>query len=142
MRIKLFVLLLAGSLAAFAQAPTATLVGRIVDASHAAVPGVAIKVRQVDTNAVRTAQTTAEGEYTVSALASGFYEVTFDKTGFKSVTEKRLELQADQTARLDIELAVGAVTEVVEVTAVLPLMNTETSSRGDVVTPLDRKSVV
>lgn len=137
MRIKFVVLLLVGGLAAFAQAPTATLVGRIVDASHAAVPGVAIKVRAVDTNMIRTAQTTGEGEYTVSALVPGFYEVSFDKAGFKSVTEKKLELQADQTARLDLELAVGAVTEKIEVAAIVPLMNTETSSRGDVVTPLE-----
>jgi hypothetical protein len=137
MRIKFGMLLLAAGISAAAQAPVATLVGRIVDASHAAVPGVAIKVRQVDTNLVRTAQTLSDGEYTVSALQPGFYEVTFDKAGFKTVTEKKLELQADQTARLDVELAVGAVTEVVEVTATTPLMNTETSSRGDVVTPLE-----
>src|SRR5580693_1090854 len=137
MRIKFFVLLLAGSLAAVAQAPTATLVGRIVDASHAAVPGVAIKVRQVDNNLVRTAQTTGEGEYTVSALAPGFYTVAFEKAGFKSVLDQKLELQADQTARLDIELAVGAVTETVEVTAKQPIVNTEVSSRGAVVTPTE-----
>jgi outer membrane receptor protein involved in Fe transport len=137
MRIKVVVLLLAGSLAAFAQAPTATLVGRIVDASHAAIPGVEIKVRQLDTNAIRTAQTDELGEYTVSALAPGFYEVTFDKAGFKKVIEQKLELQADQSARVDLELTVGAVTEAVEVSAETTLLNTETSSRGDVVTPTE-----
>src|SRR5258708_3517622 len=136
MRIK-FAFLLPVLVAGFAaaQAPMATLVGRIVDASHAAVPGAAIKVRNLDTNQIRTATSLDDGEFTVSALQPGSYEITVERTGFKTERDKKMELQADQTARLDLELVIGAVSESVEVTATAPLLNTEVSSRGAVITP-------
>src|ERR1035437_584527 len=128
-------LLFAGLMAA--QTPAATLVGRIVDASHAAVVDGAIRVRDVNTNEIRTARSSGEGEYTVSSLPPGSYEVTVEKAGFKLTRETNLELAVEQTARLDVVLQVGAVSESVEVTATVPLLNTETSSRGDVVAPAE-----
>src|SRR5258708_2428719 len=137
MRVRSAALFLAALLVvagfAAAQTPTATLVGRITDASHAGVPAATIQVRNVNTNQLRTAQSQADGEYTVSNLTPGVYEVVIDKPGFKQLRESNLELQVEQTARLDAYLQVGAVTETVEVTADVPLVNTETSSRGDVI---------
>jgi hypothetical protein len=118
-----------------AQMPTATLVGRVVDASNAAVANATIRVRNVATNETRTVTSQLDGQYTVSSLAAGVYEITIDKPGFRQLVEKNLELQVDQTARIDAQLVVGAVVESVEVVASVPLMNTETSSRGDVIAP-------
>jgi hypothetical protein len=120
---------------AAAQTPTATLVGRIVDASHAPIAGAAVRVRAVDTNEIRTAESQLNGEYTVSSLAPGAYEVTIEKPGFKQLRESNLELQVDQTARLDAQLEIGAITQSVEIHAEVLLLNTETSSRGDVIAP-------
>ncbi len=131
--VALFSLMLAGTVSA--QTPAATLVGRVTDASRANVLDAAIRVRDVNTNEIRTARTGTEGEYTVSSLPPGIYEVTVEKAGFKLTRESNLELSVDQTARLDIVLQVGAVSESVEVTATVPLLNTETSSRGDIVAP-------
>ena len=117
-------LLFAGLMAA--QTPAATLVGRIVDASHANVADAAIRVRDVNTNEIRTARSSSEGEYTVSSLPPGTYDVTVEKAGFKLVRETSLELAVEQTARLDVVLQVGSVSESVEVTATVPLLNTET----------------
>ena len=119
----------------FAQTPAATLVGRIVDVTRAAVGDASIRVRDVNTNELRSARSMGEGEYTVSSLPPGTYEVTVEKPGFKLARETNLQLAVDQTARLDIVLQVGAVTESVEVQASVPLLNTETSSRGDVIAP-------
>src|SRR6266849_5977157 len=118
-----------------AQTPSATLVGRVTDASRASVVEASIRVRDAGTNEIRTARTSAEGEYTVSSLAPGTYEVTVEKPGFKMTSETALELAVGQTARLDVVLQIGAVTESVEVQATVPLLNTETSSRGDVIAP-------
>jgi outer membrane receptor protein involved in Fe transport len=125
--------LLSGLLAA--QTPTATLVGRITDATRAAVGDAAIRVRDVNTNEVRTARSMGEGEYTVSSLAPGAYEVVVEKPGFRLVRESQLTLAVGQTARLDVVLQVGATAESIEVRASVPLLNTETSSRGDVIAP-------
>jgi hypothetical protein len=118
---------------AAAQTPSATIVGRIVDASDAVVSDASIHVRNVNTNEVRTAISQADGGYTVSNLPPGTYEVTIEKPGFKPLRESHLELLVEQTARVDARLDPGAVSESVEVTARVPLLNTETSSRGDIV---------
>jgi hypothetical protein len=120
---------------AAAQTPTATLVGRIVDASRAGVADATIRVRSVETNEVRTAATQVDGEYTVSSLKPGFYEVTIEKAGFKQLRQTNLELQVEQVARLDATLQIGAVTQSIEVSATVPLVNTETATRGDVIAP-------
>lgn len=116
------------------QTPTATLVGRVTDSSQAPVAGATIQVRSATTNEVRTAQSQSDGEYTVSSLPPGAYEVTIDHAGFRQVRETGLELQVDQVARIDAHLQVGSVSESIVVTADVPLLNTETSSRGDVIT--------
>jgi outer membrane receptor protein involved in Fe transport len=116
-----------------AQTPNARLVGHVTDSSHAAVAGAMVRVKSVATNEVRTVQTTVNGDYTVSNLAPGKYEVTIEKEGFRQLHESNLELQVEQTARLDARLEVGTVSQSVEVKADVPLINTETFSRGDVI---------
>jgi hypothetical protein len=120
-----------------AQSPSASLVGRIIDPSNAAVVGATVRVRNVDTNEARTAVTKVDGEYTVAALQPGNYEVTVEKESFKLLRQEHLELQVAQTARLDGTLQMGATSTSVDVEATVPLVNTETSSRGDVIAPAE-----
>src|SRR5579863_4659213 len=94
-----FVALLVWAGVALAQTPTATLVGRITDSSKAGIPEVSVKVRNLDTNDLRTVQSHGDGEYTIANLEPGFYEITLEKSGFKQARESRLELQVGQTAR-------------------------------------------
>src|SRR5215831_11731337 len=132
-------LLIASLFAGFAaaQSPSGTIVGRIVDSSSAAVIGATVRVHNVDTNEVRTTATKVDGEYTVAALQPGNYEVTVEKEGFKMLRQEHLVLQVGQTARVDGTLQVGATTTSVDVEATVPLVNTETSSRGDVIAPAE-----
>ncbi len=118
-----------------AQTPSAVLVGRVVDASNAVVGGASVRIRNLETNEVRGVQSQPDGEYTIAALHPGNYEVVFEKEGFRQLRQENLVLQVGQTARLDAQLQVGATSLSVEVQATVPLVNTETSARGDVVTP-------
>ena len=120
---------------ALAQSPTATLVGRVTDTTRASILSATIKVRNVSTNDLRTVQSQVDGDYTVADLAPGTYEVTVEKEGFKQMREANLELQVGQTARLDVMLQVGVVSQSVDVTAAAPVLNTETFTRGDVIAP-------
>src|ERR1700682_7743 len=126
---------------ASAQTPFATLVGRIVDSTRAGVPSAAVRVRDVNTNEIRTADSQADGQYTISNLPPGAYDVTIEKSGFKILRESNLELQVEQTARLDAQLEVGMATQSVEVKAEVPLLNTETSSRGDVISSRENQEM-
>jgi len=123
--------LFTGSL--FAQSPTANIVGRVVDQTGAVIADAKIRVRHVETRDLREVATDVSGEFTVANLPPGHYRIMVEKEGFKRLDERGLELQIDQTARLDFTLQVGAVTEVVEVVAAAPLLNTESAMKGDVV---------
>lgn len=120
-----------------AQAPTATLVGKVVDSTNAAVVGAAVEVRNTATNQTRATQTGPEGAYTISNLPIGLFDVTISKTGFAELKKTGLELAADQTVRLDAELQIGTAVETVAVTADVGLLNTETSTKGDLITPVE-----
>ncbi len=134
MRFMLAALLMAAT-SVSAQTPTATLVGRIVDASHAAVGAAAVRVRNIETNELRAVDSEGDGQFTVADLHPGVYEVTVEKAGFKQAHQPGIELQVGQTARLDVSLEVGSTTQSVEVIAVAPAVNTENGIRGDVIAP-------
>ena len=129
---------LAATLTLSAQAPTATLTGTVTDVSKAAIPDAGVEVRNTATNEVRSTKTNGQGEFTVTTLDPGPYQVTVTHTGFRSVTENRIELEAAQTARVDVALPLGNVTETVAVSATdVGLLNTETSTKGTIITPVE-----
>lgn len=116
-----------------AQSTTAGLVGIVRDETGASVPSAAVRVRNTDTNALREAVSDNIGGFDVPNLAPGSYDVSVEKSGFQLLRETGLVLRIGQTARLELQLKVGAVSEMVEVGAQAPLVNTENSSKGDVV---------
>jgi hypothetical protein len=119
---------------AAAQTPSATITGRVSDPTNASVGDATIEVRNVGTNEKRVVRSASDGDYTVSSLNPGTYDVSIAKEGFKSVHDTGVVLEVDQTARLDAHLEVGTITQTVDVTAGVPLVNTENSTLGDVVT--------
>ena len=108
-----------------AQNPTGSVVGTLRDATGALVPGASVKVRNVDTNAIRQAFSGGGGQFTIPNLNPGHYDLSVEKAGFNILRETGVELQVDQTARLDLILQVGSTSEAVEVKADVPLLNTE-----------------
>jgi hypothetical protein len=107
--------------------------GEIHDSSGAAVQDVKVTVTNLATNVVRTAVTNEAGLYSFPALVPGSYNVKAEKTGFKSVTRTAVELQVQQSARIDIELPLGQVSESVEVSASAQLLSTEDATVGTVI---------
>ena len=113
------------------HAQQASLTGRVVDPSGAALPGAAVSVTNVDTG-IRTAVVTdGEGHYTIPLLPPGRYRITVDLSGFRSQTKSGLELAVQQTARYDFKLDLGALAETVDVRT--PLVESQTSALGHVI---------
>ncbi len=111
---------------------TASVTGRIVDASGSVTPNVSVEIRNVNTNAKWSAISNSDGYYTQSQLPPDDYLVTVRLTGFKQLTRKvRLEVQ--QVSRLDFTLQVGSLTETVEVTAATPMLESSNASVGQVI---------
>lgn len=110
-----------------------------MDASGAVVPSAKITVRNVNTGVAQSTETNTEGFYSIPFLVPGTYDVTATLTGFSPQTRSGLPLDVSMTARVDFTLAPGTVAETVEVSAAAALLNTETSTVGQVI---DNKRIV
>lgn len=130
------ILLLITSLLATASAlwaQTAQITGRVTDSTDAVIPEVAVDVISVQTGTKRTAATNEEGYYTVPLLQPGNYRMTVQKEGFKSISRSGIQLNVEQIARIDFTLEVGEITQSIEVSAAVSLLDPGSSSLGQVV---------
>ena len=107
---------------------TASVSGRVEDASGAAVPGASVTVTNLETGATRAAAADAAGAYRVLSLPVGRYEVKAEAAGFKAALQTGISLLVAQEAVVNLKLEVGAVQEQVTITGEAPLINTTTSS--------------
>ena len=125
-------LLLAAS-AVIAQTQTATLRGVINDRSLAIVPNAVVTLTNVDQNREWHVTSNAEGDYVFVQIPPGNYSLSVEAKGFKKYERTGLTLEVAQVSALDIALDLGAVTEVVEVKSQAPLLETASSTLGEVV---------
>ncbi|HYO83915.1 MAG TPA: carboxypeptidase regulatory-like domain-containing protein, partial [Bryobacteraceae bacterium] len=114
-------------------AQTASVTGRVTDSTGAAIEGARLVVTASATGVESATETNVEGVYSIPALQPGVYTVSVSKSGFRSVRQTDLQLQVQQIARLDLRLDVGAVTESIEVQAQSVLLESETSTVGQVI---------
>ena len=119
---------------AFTQEYRATLTGRVTDSTGAVIPNAAITVSNDATGAVSKTVSSQDGYYTVPFLPPGTYRIDVSVTGFKPYVHSGVELLTQQTITENISMAVGATTETVTVTTGAPLIDTATSSTGQVLT--------
>jgi len=133
LRIPVCLCVLAATIVAVSYAQetsTATLVGTVTDPTKSVVPGAKIKLVNVDTQFVSETTTSAEGAYLVQYLPPGNYRLTVEAAGFKTYAQEGIYIRAVETPRIDVQLAVGAQTESVTVTAGAPLLETDTAASG------------
>jgi outer membrane receptor protein involved in Fe transport len=116
---------------AFCQ--TASVTGRVTDPTGAVVPQASVAVQATESGVSTTVQTNDQGYYNFPSLLPGTYNLTVTKTGFKPLREAQLKLTVQQVARIDLVLEVGAVTETVDVNAQAVLLDSESSTVGQLV---------
>jgi hypothetical protein len=112
---------------------TAGLNGIVTDASGGAAPGARLTLTNLDTGSQREAVSSESGAYEFLLLQPGNYSLTAQKEGFKQITREGIRLEVNQVARVDLALQLGTVSETVEVRAAAPLLESNTSSVGQVV---------
>ncbi|PYS09350.1 MAG: hypothetical protein DMG17_27125 [Acidobacteria bacterium] len=125
-------LVLLGVIPAMAQT-FGEVTGRVTDPSSAVIPGAAVTLTNVNTNAVRNVVTTEAGAYTIPSVAPGFYRLRTELPGFKAAVSEPFEVQVQQVLRLDMVLQVGQISETIEVAATADLLQAETATVGAVV---------
>ena len=109
------------------------ITGHISDSSGSSVAAATITLTNVATNASRTGVSTDSGDYTFPAVAPGFYNIKIERAGFKSVGSNSVQVQVQQTVRLDYTLQVGQITESIEVSASAEMLQAENVSLGTVI---------
>src|SRR5581483_2142857 len=109
------------------------ITGTVTDATGAAVGGARVTAVNIDTNAARDSMTNDAGVYAFPSLPPGNYMVRVEKPGFKTSTRTDVLLEVQQSARLDFELAVGQVSESIEVSAQAALLSSENATVGTVI---------
>ena len=97
------------------------------------VPGAKIAVKNLATNVVTTVETNDRGFYTVPPVNPGEYSVTVSATGFKTTVQKSVELRVADRMGLDLKLELGGTAETVLVLSEAPLLETQSSSQGTVI---------
>src|SRR5215467_16105158 len=110
---------------------TATLEGAVTDTSGAVMPGVSVAIRNNATGTERTVVSDGSGKYVAASLPPGVYTVVAHIEGFGDQT-RGIELGVAQTVSLDLQMSVRALAENVTVVGLSPLIETATTSVGQV----------
>ena len=116
-----------------AQTATGTIQGTVTDPSGGVVPDCSVTVRELQTNSIREAKTGENGFFEIPLLPAGSYELTIRKTGFSVYVRTPLQLDVNQHLDIPVPLTVGSETQVVNVTTQVPVLDTGTSSIGQVI---------
>ena len=115
----------------FAQA---TLSGFVKDTSGAVLPGVSVEASSpVLIEKVRTGISDSTGLYRIPDLPPGTYKVTFTLPGFATVSREGVEVTGSGVTTINADMRVGALTETITVTGESPVVDTQTSTRRQMV---------
>ena len=117
-----------------AQFETASVVGTIRDTSGAVILGAKVTLTNTATGVSLTRTSTAEGTYEFVTVKSGIYLVTAESPGFALALVENVQVLVGARMRVDLQMALGQLSERVEVTAASPLIETDSSQRGQVIT--------
>ena len=135
---SVFLVIILASTVVWSQG-TAQISGTVKDQSGAVLPGVEITATQTDTSIARTAVSNENGSYVLPNLAVGPYKLEAALSGFRTFVQTGIVLQVNGSPVINAVLVVGQVTEQVEVQANASMVETQSTSVGQVV---DQQRVV
>ncbi|MCI0423199.1 MAG: TonB-dependent receptor, partial [Acidobacteria bacterium] len=117
-----------------AQDIRATLSGQVTDASGSSVPNAKVTVTNTATNVLSPATTNDVGRYVVNFLLPGRYKLEVEANGFKKFVRENIQLEVGDKVGIDVNLQIGEISDSVTVSEEIPLLETESASRGQVIT--------
>ncbi|HQX82545.1 MAG TPA: TonB-dependent receptor, partial [Vicinamibacterales bacterium] len=118
---------------AYAQFETAAVVGIVSDGSGAVVAAAKVTLTNAATGVSATTMTDASGTYEFFTVRIGTYVVTAEKAGFSLAMADNVQVSIGSRRRVDLSLAIGALTETVTVSAGTDVLDTDTSQRGQTI---------
>jgi hypothetical protein len=121
------------AISGFAQVDTGTITGSVRDSQGAAVASANVTFVDLATSGTTQRKTDSSGDYVSPPLRPGTYKVTAEAQGFKTETRSSITVRVQDRLRIDFAMTVGSVSETVEVSAEAPIIQSETSSLGQVI---------
>ncbi len=112
---------------AFAQTDRGIITGTVTDSTGASVPDARVVATNTATNVTFQTQSTSSGDFTIPTLPVGSYQLRVEKQGFKAAVRSDIVVSAGNTVTVNAQLEVGAITELVQVTASVELLQTATA---------------
>jgi hypothetical protein len=137
----LLLLALSVSTPAWAQFETATVVGTVKDSTGAVVPAAKVTLTNTATGVSLERTSDANGSYEFFTVRIGPYIVTAEKDGFSVAVVDNVQVTVGARQRVDLSMAVGQLTEKIEVSASAVLLQTDSSDRSQVITAEQTKAL-
>jgi len=109
------------------------ITGEVHDQSGAAAPNASVTVTNTATSASRSTTTNDVGIYSFPSLVPGTYQIRVELQGFQPIVRSGVELEVQQTARVDFTLTVGQAAQAIEVTGAGVILATENATVGTVI---------
>ncbi|MFZ4794490.1 MAG: carboxypeptidase regulatory-like domain-containing protein, partial [Blastocatellia bacterium] len=116
-----------------AQFETAAVLGTVRDQNGAVLQGARVTLRNPATGISATSTTDGDGDYSFPSVKIGTYRVTAELQGFSTGAVEKVTVTVEARQRVDVTLQVGATSDVVTVTGEAPLLETESSSKGQII---------
>ncbi len=132
-RLSLFLFIAGLPASALAQFETASVVGTVRDGSGAVVTGARVSLTGLDTGVTVERTSDAQGNYEFFNVRIGRYVISTDKAGFSVAIVDNVQVNVGGRLRVDVAMAVGQVSETVEVRAAALHLQTDSSDRGQVI---------
>ncbi len=107
-----------------------SLVGTVTDSTDAVIPGAKVTITEVNTGIQRVGATNQSGNYMFGNLTPGVYRVEVEVPGFKKGIRDQVEVLVNTTARANLQLEPGEVTQSIEVVVDIPMLQTDRADVG------------
>src|SRR5882724_818936 len=130
--------LMLGAIPSYGQIDTGSILGTVSDSSGARISGATVTLTNEGTNAALSMVTGDDGSYKFTPVKIGTYKLAVTMQGFQTTTQHGVNVDVGANVVSDFTLKPGAVTETVEVTTAVPVLQSQDASVGQVV---DSKNV-
>jgi hypothetical protein len=131
-------LLFMGAGQSFAQVDTGAILGTVSDSSGARISGATVTLTNEGTNATLSTTTGDDGGYKFTPIRIGSYKISVTMQGFQTTTQTAIQVNVGANVVADFTLKPGAVSETVEVSSTVPVLQSQDASVGQVI---DSRSV-
>jgi hypothetical protein len=118
-----------------AQSISASLSGALTDEAGGAITKASVRLKSISTGIEFKLSTDSKGYYSFLNLPAGDYELNVTATGFQTYTRSGIRIALNEKVRLDLQLKIGAMTEVVQVTAEAPQINRDDATQSGSIEP-------